>query len=201
MALTLTNNLGVTVSSLLILSLSLLMACGSDSTEGPDPFRQDRYRILFLNTNSVPVIIWGGMRLDSAFLIPYGMGRTIDQRLTNDRTGRGGTGGNTRDTTIARGQFMDVRIFLGGGRDSTIVDMMVRDTVVIVTRPHPDPSRVRADTGWFADGRLNLPTLIDYRQKYPIIWPGLERPCPLDIEPMYTPRPCVYRTMLVYIWE
>ena len=79
--------------------------------------------------------------------------------------------------------------------------MMVRDTVVIITRPHPDPSRVRVDTGWFADGRLNVPTLIDYRQKFPIPWQGLERPCPLEVEPQYTPRPCVYSARLVYIWE
>ena len=181
---------------------TILAACSAENSGGPEPYRPDRYRILFLNTNSVPATFWGGYTLDSAFLIPYGMGRTIDRRLVNDRTGRGGTGGNTRDTTIARGQFMDIRVLSGGAvRDSTIVDVMVQDTVVVITRPSPDPTRVRVDSGWFQDGRLYVPTLVDYRQKLPIQWPGNDRPCPLEVEPQYTPKPCVYRAQLVYIWE
>lgn len=186
----------------LLIGFAVLTGCGAEAANGPDPYRPDRYRILFINTNSVPVELWGGMRIDSAFLIPYGMGRTIDQRLINDRTGRGGTGGNTRDTTVGRGQFMDIRSFAGGGRDSTIVELMVKDTVVVVTRLHPDAARVRVDTGWFSpDGRLVIPTIIDYQQKYPVPYPGLERPCPNGIELQYNPRGCPYRATLVYIWE
>jgi hypothetical protein len=99
----------------------------------------------------------------------------VDQRLVNDRTGRGGRGGNTRDTTVARGQMMDIRVFqlvnsMSGtsslSKDSTLVDVEVRDTLFIIKRPHPNPSLAYVDTGYFVGNDLIVPTLFDYREKW-----------------------------------
>lgn len=128
---------------------------------------------VFLHRDS---LLGGEVYLESATLVPYAVGRTIDQRLVNDRTGRGGTGGNTRDTTVARGQFMDIRILReimndGSGtvvftKDSTIVDVEVRDTTFVLTRSRPVLARATEDTGHFVDGRLVIATDIDYRIRY-----------------------------------
>ena len=177
-----------------------LTSCASDPGTGPGPLRPQHYMIERVGEGVIPTPLWRGMILDSAFLIPVAVGRTIDQRLVNDRTGSGGTGGNTRDTTVARGQFVDLRVFHGGERDSTVVDVMIRDTVVVITRLHPDPTRVRSDSGWFAGGRLVLPTIIDYRQKYPFHVPGIER-CPTPMPTAYAYLPCEYLTELVYRLE
>ena len=118
-----------------------LAGCTESSGAGPDLLRQERYQLLYANNNTLPVVLIDGIgddrtELDSATLVPYAVGRTIDRRLVNDRTGRGGTGGNTRDTTVVRGQFMDIRVLrhvtpsLGTityQRDSTIVDVEIRD--------------------------------------------------------------------------
>jgi hypothetical protein len=163
----------------LLAALPLLAAaagagCGGDGIGGPDALRPQYYDLQFVNNGSLPALLFtlpfgGRVHLQSATLVPYAVGRTIDQRLINDRTGRGGTGGNTRDTSVARGQMIDLRILLETGdhdpvlrRDSTLVDVEVRDTVFIITRPHPDPARVRKDTGFFVDDLLVVPTLLDY---------------------------------------
>jgi hypothetical protein len=178
-----------------IAGLVLLAACASERPVGPDPFRPTRYLVERIGINKTPSPIWGLRILDSAFLSPYAVGRPIDQRLLNDRTGRGQTGGNTRDTTIARGQFIDKR-YISGELDSTIVDVTIMDTVVIISRPHPDPTRVRADTGWFLDNKLVLPTTIDYRMNWSWHVAGLERCPPPPMQ--YVNLPCEYRTELVY---
>jgi hypothetical protein len=188
------------MTRLLVVAIAFLAACNADSSAGPDPLRPQHYMVERLGEGVIPTVIWDRRILDSAFLIPVAVGRTIDQRLVNDRTDRGGTGGNTRDTTVARGQFHDVRVLRGGERDSTIVDVMIRDTVVVITRPHPDPTRVRSDTGWYAGGRLVLPTIIDYRQKWPFHVEGIER-CPEPMRTAYWRAPCEYRTELVYRLE
>jgi hypothetical protein len=158
-----------------LMVLSVLAACSSDGGIGPDAFRPQFYDLQFVDNTSLPAVLWtdafgGRVEMQSATLVPYAVGRTIDQRLINDRTGRGSSGGNTRDTSVARGQMMDIRIlrqvssigevtFL---RDSLLVDVEVRDTVFVVSRPHPDPARVRVDTGYFVDALLIIPTLLDY---------------------------------------
>lgn len=182
----------------LFASSAVLLACSSEPPVGPNTSRSTHYLAERLGNSGVPTLIWGGYRLDSAMLIPYALGRPFDQRLVNDRTGRGGTGGNTRDTAVSRGQFIDMRI-ISGSRDSTVVDVEMQDTVVIVTRPHPDPSRVRVDTGWFLGDRLYLPTIIDYMVKLPFTVEGLER-CP-PMPDQYHFLPCPYRTELVYRLE
>jgi hypothetical protein len=184
----------------LLLSIIVLAACTSEPYTGPDALRPQGYMIERLGDVMIPTAFWQGRLLDSAFLIPVAVGRTIDQRLVNDRTGRGGTGGSSRDTTVARGQFHDVRVTRGGERDSTVVDVMIRDTVVIITRLHPDPTRVRSDSGWFVDGRLVLPTIIDYRQKWPFHVAGIER-CPEPMRTAYWYAPCAYQTTLTYRLE
>ena len=155
-----------------------LAACSGDSGVGPDPIRPQFYQVELVGESTVParffnVAFGGWVRLDSATLVPYAVGRTIDQRLINDRTGRGGSGGNTRDTTVARGQMMDIRILsemssadevLSVTRDSTLVDVMVKDTMFIITRPHIDPARVRVDTGYFLGDWLLVPTVTNYQQ-------------------------------------
>lgn len=173
----------------------LVLGCTAEPIDGPDPLRPQQYVIEMVNGNTAPAVVWGGRTLDSAFLIPYAVGRPVDQRLVNDRTGRGGTGGDTRDTTVARGQFIDLRV-ITGIRDSSIVDVVVKDTVVIITRPHPDPSRVRVDTGAFVGNQLLLATIIDYRQGYSFS-SGIER-CPEPMPIVYTPHACAYHAILTY---
>ena len=163
---------------------AFVTACSADSGAGPDPIQPQFFELEFVGNVRAPVRVFtfplgGWARLDSAVLIPYAIGRTIDQRLVNDRTGRGGTGGNTRDTTIARGQMMDIRVFsmMGPGtdvgsdvvsvfRDSAVVDVVVRDTVVIITRPHPDPAQAFADTGAFAGNELVISRMLNYSAEW-----------------------------------
>ncbi len=161
----------------LFVSIFAFAACGDgQSGVGPDPIVPQYYSLAMLDNQSLPFLLWrdgfgGTNQLQSATLIPYAVGRTIDRRLLNDRTGRGQSGGNARDTTVARGQMMDIRILrmvsssgdVNLYRDSAMVDVEVKDTVVIVSRPHPDPSRVRVDTGYFQNDRLILATVLDYR--------------------------------------
>ena len=45
-------------------------------------------------------------------------------------------------------------------RDSAVVDFEVRDTVVIVSRPHPDRTRVQSDTGYFLGNLLVVPSVM-----------------------------------------
>lgn len=154
-------------------------ACGdSAGVVPPDPLRPERYQLQFVDNNSLPIVLIGGLGddatlLDSAALIPYAVGRTLDRRLVNDRTGRGNTGGNARDTTVARGQFMDVKVIkqftpsmgtTSYQRDSTLVDVEIHDTMVIVTRDHPGASQVKVDTGYFSGDLLvlnaTMPTLM-----------------------------------------
>lgn len=163
-----------------LLALLGTSACGSDGPGvGPDPIAPQYYALETLDNGSLPSFLWsdpfgGTVYMQSATLVPYAVGRTVDQRLINDRTGRGGSGGSTRDTTVARGQMMDIRILkqvASGGaevftRDSTLVDVQVRDTSFIITRPHPDPSRVRVDTGYFVGDQLIVPTMLDYRPAF-----------------------------------
>ena len=70
----------------------------------------------------------------------------------------------------APGKMRDVReireTYAGGfslSRDSSIVDVEVSGTRYIITRPHPNPSLVRVDTGNFENGLLIVPTNLDYR--------------------------------------
>ncbi len=161
----------------LSVTCGMLAGCGGGSGPvQPDPIIPQYYTLGMLDNGSLPYMLhqdaFGGkIYMVSARLIPYAVGRTIDKRLMNDRTGGGASGGNTRDTTVARGQFMDIRnlnlVAPDGGitprRDSTLVDVMVRDTMFVISRPHPDPGRVRVDTGYFVGVKLIVPTVIDYR--------------------------------------
>ena len=157
----------------LVCSLLTLAACNSDGGAGPDPISPQYYALTSVDNGSLPSLLWedafgGRVLLESATLVPYAVGRTVDQRLINDRTGRGGSGGNTRDTTVLRGQMMDIRVVrfaLHDGtivheRDSMIVDVEIRDTVFIITRPFPDPARVAHDTGAVLGRLLIVPTRI-----------------------------------------
>lgn len=159
----------------LLVAPAIVFSCRKSSLTGPDPVRPQFYRLVQFGDSTVPTLFYrvffGWVRIDSVKMIPYAVGRTIDQRLLNDRTGRGGTGGNTRDTTVARGQFMEIRYLsemnssnevVKSTRDSSVVDVELRDTTFIVTRPHPDPTRTRVDTGHFAGDYLLLPVLVDY---------------------------------------
>ena len=165
----------------LVASLALASCNGADNA-GPDPIPPRLFNLALVDNASLPHFLWrepifgGEWYLEAARLVPYAVGRTIDQRLVNDRTGRGGTGGNTRDTTVARGQFMDIRTIRefvndGSGRivlsiDSTLVDAEVRDTVLIITRVQPNKTISAVDTGHFIGDQLVLKTTIDYRTKY-----------------------------------
>jgi hypothetical protein len=153
--------------------------CNSDGGIGPDPISPQFYALEMIDNGSLPYLIFtdqfgGKVFVESATLVPYAVGRTVDSRLVNDRTGRGGTGGNTRDTTVARGQMMDIRILrqvtsqgtVVHTKDSSLVDVQVRDTSFIITRPHPDPARVRVDTGYYVGSQLIVPTLLDYRPTF-----------------------------------
>jgi hypothetical protein len=159
----------------LLLSVSGVVACSGGDGVGPDPLRPQYYQLQWFDGSSMPAVLKVGLFnrdttfLDSATLSPFAVGRTIDQRFFGDRTGRGTTGGNTRDTTVARGQFMERRTIkhvthsLGTvtfERDSLLVDVEVRDTVVIITRPHPNPVLVQVDTGYFLNNLLVLPTVL-----------------------------------------
>ena len=156
-------------------------ACKSGDSAGPDPIPPRQFMLHSVDNGTLPAFLWedpffgGEYHLESASLVPYAIGRTIDQRLVNDRTGRGGTGGNTRDTTVARGQFMDIRILrlvvkgengqvadIQFRRDSTLVDVEVRDTTVVITRVHPNKTISAIDSGYFVDNELVLPTTLDY---------------------------------------
>ena len=148
-------------------------ACNAGDGAGPDPLRPQHYQLRFINWSSLPFVVQQGMggdhiELDSAALIPYAVGRTVDQRFLGDRTGRGSTGGNTRDTTVARGQFIDLRVLKvvsASGqqslylRDSAIVDVEMRDTVVIIRRA-VNPLTARVDTGYFVNDMMVVPTAI-----------------------------------------
>lgn len=151
-------------------------ACSSDGGAGPDPIAPRFYALELIDNGSLPFLMWtdqfgGKVFMESATLVPYAVGRTVDQRLINDRTGGGSSGGNTRDTTVARGQMMDIRILrqvtstgaVVQTRDSTIVDVQVRDTSFIISRPHPDPTRVRVDTGYYVGSQLIVRALLDYQ--------------------------------------
>lgn len=157
-------------------------ACSSADGAGPDPIPPRQFNLQMVDNGTLPAFLWrdpdfgGEWYLQDAMLIPYAVGRTIDERLVNDRTGRGGTGGNTRDTTVARGQFMDIRTlrqFVNDGtgsivlrRDSTLVDAEVRDTVLIVTRSHPNRTIAAIDTGYFQDDMLVMRTTLDYLAQF-----------------------------------
>ena len=155
--------------------LAATAACAGDGGGvGPDPIRPSFYTLELVDNNSLPRTMWsklgGTISFKSATLMPYAVGRTIDKRLVNDRTGGGSSGGNTRDTTVARGQMMDIRIFLMENatgavevKDSTVVDVEVSDTSFIVRRPHPNPQLARVDTGYFVGNLLVVPTVLDYR--------------------------------------
>ena len=155
--------------------------CKSSDSAGPDPIPPRQFVLQSVDNGSLPAYLWedpvfhGEYHLESASLVPFAIGRTIDQRLVNDRTGRGGTGGNTRDTTVARGQFMDIRILrlvvkdeVGNvadivfRRDSTLVDVEVRDTTLVITRVQPNKTITAIDTGHFIDDKLVLRTTLDY---------------------------------------
>ena len=163
---------------------TLILACSSGDGTGPDPLRPQYYQLDLFDGGSLPVVLIRGLDprdhsdLDSATLSPFAVGRTIDQRFFGDRTGRGNTGGNTRDKTVARGQFMVRRVIkhttftLGTvtvERDSLVVDLEVRDTVVIIKRPHPDPARVQVDTGYFLGNLLVVPTVLRTLLGQPLI--------------------------------
>jgi hypothetical protein len=145
-----------------------LLSCGSPTGLGPEALQPQYYDLAYTDRGGLPQQYLWDYSLISARLVPYGLGRTIDQRLVNDRGGRGSTGGNTRDTTVMRGQMMDLRtlvLLLEDGRtvavsDSVIVDVEVVDTTMIIRRPHPDPARTQVDTGFFANGLLVMPTVI-----------------------------------------
>lgn len=172
------RNRTVAATLLALVSSAGIAACSSDGGVGPDPIRPQFYQIELVDNGALPFKLFdlafgGWVRIDSATLVPYAVGRTIDQRLINDRTGRGGSGGNTRDTTVARGQMMDIRVLsemdasnsvVRVVRDSSVVDVAVKDTMFIVTRPHIDPTRVRVDTGYFLDDKLVVPTVANYPQ-------------------------------------
>jgi hypothetical protein len=136
-------------------------------TAGPEPLAPQYYNLTSVSDRALPTP-YAGATLISGKLVPYAVGRPLDQRLVNDRTGRGSTGGNTRDTTVLRGQMMDIRVVrfaLADGtivheRDSMIVDVEIRDTVFIITRPFPDPSRTAHDTGAVLGRLLIVPTHI-----------------------------------------
>jgi predicted small secreted protein len=159
--------------------LAATAACNNDGGVGPDPIAPQFYDLEMIDNGSLPYLMFtdafgGKVFVESATLVPYAVGRTVDSRLLNDRTGRGGSGGNTRDTTVARGQMMDIRIIrqttAAGGvtytKDSTLVDVQVQDTSFIISRPHPDPARVRVDTGYYVGSQLIVPTLLDYRPAF-----------------------------------
>lgn len=146
-------------------------ACGTGITGGADPSLSAYYSVKLANNQSLPFFVWRGVLgnaefLDSARLSPFDVGRTEDVRLINDRGGNSGSG-QSRDTATVRGKLIDVRFyssytdagaFLGRGYDTTVVDVVRRDTLFMVVRPHPDPTRSRIDTGYFQDNRLILPT-------------------------------------------
>lgn len=154
------------------LALTLVIVCAACAKDaaGPEPFKPQYYKLTAVDDRTIPLVIFGDS-LVGATLVPYAVGRPLDQRLVNDRTGRGETGGNTRDTTVLRGQMMDIRQFkrpLNDSvtvypRDSTIVDVEIRDTVFIITRPHPDPARTQVDTGAVLGRLLIVPTTINDR--------------------------------------
>jgi hypothetical protein len=140
--------------------------CAEKST-GPDPFAPVFYDLIRVNDRALPLNLGGQAMMLGGKLVPYAVGHPGDQRLINDRTGRGATGGNTRDTTVLRGQMMDLRrlrikVYLDSVdvNDSTVVDVEIRDTVFIVKYPHIDPARVSADTGVIIGNTLILPTRI-----------------------------------------
>ena len=168
-----------------VLAAAILMcagsACSSENSAGPDPIPPRQFDLLRVDNGSLPAFLWqdpdffGEWHLESATLIPHAVGRTIDQRLVNDRTGRGGTGGNTRDTTVARGEFMDIRVLrevvkdsagatidIVFRKDSIVVDVEVRDTVLVITRLRPNRTIAAIDTGHFVGDDLVLRTTLDY---------------------------------------
>ena len=167
------------LACVLVVAAGSVAGCNSDGGAGPDPIAPQFYALQTIDNGSLPYLLatdaFGGkVFVESATLVPYAVGRTIDQRLVNDRTGRGGSGGNTRDTTVARGQMMDIRVLrntTAAGdviltKDSTLVDVQVRDTSFIISRPHPDPARVRVDTGYYIGSQLIVPTMLDYRTMF-----------------------------------
>lgn len=153
----------------------LLWSCGASISGGADPSLTAYYSVVLANNGSLPFFVWRGALgppirseyLDSARLSPFDVGRTQDVRLVNDRGGNSGSG-QPRDTATVRGKLIDVRfystytdgdhVFLGRGYDTTVVDVIRRDTLFMILRPHPDPSRSRVDTGYFLNNRLFLPT-------------------------------------------
>jgi hypothetical protein len=166
----------------LAIAIVATAACnGARDSAGPEPIPPRQFNLQFMDNGSLPAFLWqdpafgGEWHLESATLIPYAVGRTVDQRLINDRTGRGASGGNTRDTTVARGQFMDIRVLrqvvknaegLPSGvvfrKDSTLVDAEVRDTTLVIRRSAPNKTLSGIDTGYFVGDRLVMSTTLDY---------------------------------------
>jgi hypothetical protein len=164
--------------------LLALIACDGAGAGGPEPYKPQHYALTAIDERALPQRYIKQMdhRIIGGLLAPYAVGRTIDQRLVNDRGGRGSTGGNSRDTTVLRGQFLDIRtlehesapgVFVRFS-DSLIVDAVIVDTTLILTRPHPDPSRTTVDTGYFSGGFLILSTEID-SDRFGIYFRPLER--------------------------
>ena len=85
------------------------LSCQPLTESGPEPFRPQFYSLVIVDDKPLPQQYFpeGNYSLVGGKLAPYAVGRTIDQRLVNDRGGRGSTGGNTRDTTVLRGQFLE----------------------------------------------------------------------------------------------
>jgi hypothetical protein len=166
----------------LVLAVVVSSACnGGGETAGPDPIPPRQFNLQMMDNGSLPAFLWqdpelgGQWHLESAALIPFAIGRTLDQRLINDRTGRGTSGGNTRDTTVARGQFMDIRtlrqvvrdsegvpIDVVFRKDSTLVDVEVRDTTLVIRRSAPNKTLSAIDTGYFVGDKLVMFTTLDY---------------------------------------
>jgi hypothetical protein len=153
-------------------ALATAAACGgSGDPVVPVPRPQPFYTLLRVDNLSLPYRTWEnfGVRefLVEARLSPLSTGRGVDERLVGGRNdGSTGGGGGTRDTTVAVGQMSDVRLYNTSRdatlyRDSTVVDVVLKDTVFIITRSSPVPGRARVDTGYLVNDMLVVPTLND----------------------------------------
>lgn len=142
--------------------------CGGAIPLGPDALKPETFDLAYVRGEVLPALAYtvdfgGKVYIKSAQLKSIEPGRSTDPRIADDRSGNGGTGGSTRDSTTVSARMADVRIFeersssgavVGINVDSSTVTVERRGDVVLVRRAHPDPARAFVDTGRFENGRL-----------------------------------------------
>lgn len=152
-----------------IVALLAMNGCGGDPPVGPDALRPEILLLAKINDAPLPVKAYdtgfgGSVWVAGARLEPAEVGRTIDPRIFEDRSGNGQSGGSTRDSTTAAAKMLDVREFeerqgtqvVTRRTDTSPVTVERRGDLILITREHPDPARTIVDTGYFVGGTIQV---------------------------------------------